>query len=150
MISYPREKNAMPHREKVAWLSLVAMAAAFVPYFILAAIRPPGPSLPGLHQLARFAAAVTVQVIILAAGHAYFRLANAGDAIAPPDERDREIERRAITWAYYALVSGVIIVGVIMPFLARGWNIVNAALFAIVAAETVHYAGVGVSYRRQA
>jgi hypothetical protein len=106
--------------------------------------------LPGLHQLALFAAAVTLQVVILGAGHAYLRLASRDDAVLPADERDRDIERRAITWAYYVLVSGVILVGFIMPFYARGWAIVNAALVVILAAEVVHYAGIGLGYRKQA
>ena len=139
----------MPYREKTAWLSLLAMVAAFVPYFMVSAAGPP-PPMPGLHQLALFAAAVTVQVIILAAGHAYLRLASRNDAVVARDERDREIERQAITWAYYVLISGIIIVGFIMPFTSPGWGIVNAALLAVVAAEAVHYAGIALSYRAQA
>ncbi|HEY8315148.1 MAG TPA: hypothetical protein VIG51_13385 [Candidatus Baltobacteraceae bacterium] len=140
----------MPYREKTAWLSLLAMLAAFVPYFTIAAAGPQTGQMPDLHQLALFAAAVTLQVVILAAGHAYLRIASRDDDVVPPDERDREIERRAITWAYYVLISGMIIVGFVLPFTARGWEIVNAALLVIVAAEAVHYGSIGLSYRRQA
>jgi hypothetical protein len=140
----------MPFREKTAWLSLLAMAIAFGPYFTIASLDRAVAPLPDLHRLGLFAAAVTLQVIVLAAGHAYLRLVSHGDAVVPPDERDREIERRAITTAYYVLIAGMIMVGFIMPFTARGWEIVNAALLVVVAAEAVHYAGIGFSYRRQA
>jgi uncharacterized membrane protein len=103
-----------------------------------------------VRQFVLFAGAVVLQVIILAAGHAYLRLAWREDAGLPADERDREIERRAITWAYYVLIAGMIVVGFVTPFTSHGWGIVNAALLIVVAAEAVHYAGIGLSYRRQA
>jgi hypothetical protein len=37
-----------------------------------------------------------------------------------------------------------------MPFNSSGWNIVNAALFMMIAAEMVHYGVVVFSYRGQA
>lgn len=140
----------MPFREKTAWLSLLAMFVAFVPYFTLAWLEPAGAQLPDLHRLGIFAATVTLQVVVLVAGHAYLRLTSPADAVLPPDERDREIERRAITSAYYVLIAGMIMVGFIMPFEARGWQIVNAALLVVVAAEAVHYAAIALRYRGQA
>ena len=138
----------MAYREKTAWLALAAMLAAFVPYFTIAASQPQASPTP-LRPLALFAGAVVLQIVVLAAGHAYLRVAFRDDAIVPPDERDREIERRAITSAYYVLITGMLIVGFAMPFTAKGWEIVNAALLVVVAAEAVHYAGIGVRYRRQ-
>lgn len=150
MISNIQEPQPAPYREKSAWLSIVAMVAAFTPYFaVTAASSQQSMQLPGLHQLVRFALTVGLQVAILILGHVYLRLSSGKDAVARPDERDREIERRAITWAYYVLITGMILAGVVLPFGARGWGIVNAALFAIVAAELVHYAAIAVSYRRQ-
>jgi uncharacterized membrane protein len=125
------------------------MLAAFIPYFTIAGTEQPV-ELPGVRQFVLFAGAVALQVIILAAGHAYLRLAWREDAGLPADERDREIERRAITWAYYVLIAGMIVVGFVTPFTSHGWGIVNAALLIVVAAEAVHYAGIGLSYRRQA
>ena len=57
--------------------------------------------------------------------------------------------RRSVTFAYYVLIVGMILVGCVMPFHSSGWEIVNAALFMIVAAEIVHYAIIVISYRRQ-
>jgi hypothetical protein len=140
----------MPYREKVAWLSLLAMVVAFGPYFVAAATAShPPQAMPDLHQLGLFALTVIVQVFILAVGHLLLRKASPDDAHTPPDERDRAIMRRAMTLAYYVLIAGMIQVGCVMPFYAGGWAIVNAALFMIIAAEVVHYTMVVVSYRRQ-
>jgi len=68
----------------------------------------------------------------------------------PLDERDQAIKRRSVSSAYYVLIAGMILVGCVMPFNSRGWTIINAALFMIIAAEVVHYGVVVFSYRRQA
>lgn len=146
------EKPTPPYREKAAWLSFAAILAAFTPYFaITAASSPQNVQFPaGLHQLGLFFAATMLQVLILAVGHAVLRLSSPAEASAPPDERDRDIERSSITWAYYALISAMIIVGIVMPFRAHGWTVINAGLLGIVIAELVHYGGIAARYRRQA
>jgi hypothetical protein len=141
----------MSYREKVAWLSLLAMAVTFGPYFTSVAagvFRPE--ALPNLRQLGVFGAAAIVQMLILGIGHFYLRRRSPDDAGAPPDERDLAIMRRSMTLAYYVLIAGMILVGCVMPFRTGGWTIVNAALFMIITAELVHYAAVVVSYRRHA
>lgn len=140
----------MPYKEKIAWLSLIAMAVTFGPYFTAAALSPPGDALPNFRQLGLYAAATIVQIIILGAGHLYLRLKSPEDARAPADERDRTITQRSTTSAYNLLIAGMILVGCIMPFLSTGWAIVNAAIFMIVVAEVVRHSLVVVSYRRQA
>lgn len=140
----------MPYREKSAWLSLIAMAVVFVPYFILSSQRVPDNALPDLRQLLLFFEAVLVQVLILGAGQYWIRRAAPTESRLPPDERDRVIERRSIQLAYYVLISGSIMVGCVMPFYARGWRIVNAAILAIVIAELVHYGSAIWNYRAQA
>jgi hypothetical protein len=139
----------LSHREKVAWLSLVAMAVTFGPYFILAAVAPSGGGLPGLRSLALFAAAAVAQAVILGVGHWYLRHRSPLDARTPPDERDRAIDRRSVAMAYYVLIAGMVVVGVVMPFNTGGWEIVNAALLALITAEVVHYAWAAASYRMQ-
>ncbi len=140
----------MPYKEKVAWLSLIAMALTFGPYFTLAALSPPGDALPNFRQLGLYAVAAIVQLLILGAGHLYLRFKSPEDARAPSDERDRAITQRSTTFAYYVLMAGMILVGGIMPFLFSGWAIVNAAIFMMAAAEVVNHSLVVVSYRRQA
>ena len=91
-----------------------------------------------------------MQVILLCAGHLALRLTAPADARAPADERDSAITRRSMSAACYVLMVGMILVGCVMPFLHKGWDIVNAAIFMIVVAEVVHYGIVAFSYRRQA
>ena len=139
----------MSHRERVAWLSLVAMAVTFGPYFVVVAVSVEDNALPNLGLLALFGAAALTQAVILAVGHWYLRRRAPLDARTPPDERDQAIDRRSVVRAYYLLVAGLIVVGVVMPFNASGWQIVNAALLAVVTAEVVHYASTVTSYRSQ-
>jgi cytochrome b561 len=139
----------MSHREKVAWLSLVAMAVTFGPYFVVAAVSSGGDELPGLRSLALFGAAAVAQALVLGLGRWFLRHRSPLEARTPPDERDQAIDRRSVAMAYYVLIAGMIIVGVVMPFNAAGWTIVNAALLAVIAAEVVHYAWAVASYRRQ-
>jgi hypothetical protein len=140
----------MSYREKTAWLALVAMVITYGPYFTvvgldLIAVDP----LPSLRQLGLFATTAIVQMLILAVGHLYLRRSMADEARCPPDERDRAISYRARNFSYYVLISGMILVGCVLPFTAAGWSIVNAALFMIVAAELVGYGLIVVSYRKQ-
>ena len=141
----------MPYREKTAWLSLIAMAITFGPYFAISAAGVlPGDAMPNLRQLGLYAAAAIVQMLILGAGYLYFRRGSPEEARIPPDERDRAIAAHAVSAAYYVLITGMILVGVIMPFISSGWTIVNAALLTIVIAEVVRDGIVVACYRRQA
>jgi hypothetical protein len=141
----------MPYREKIAWLSLIAMVVTFGPYFaIVKAGVFHDDALPDLRQLGLYGVTAVVQMIILGVGHLYLRHRSPEEARTPPDERDRAIKYRSMSVAYGVLIAGMILVGVVMPFESAGWTIVNAALFMIVAAEIVHYGVVVASYRRQA
>jgi hypothetical protein len=141
----------MPYREKIAWLSLLAMAVTFGPYFTMTAAGVlPNEPLPNLRQLGFFGVTAIAQMLILGVGHLYLRRRSAQDARMPLDERDQAIMRRSVNSAYYVLIAGMILVGCVMPFNSSGWSIVNAALLMIIAAEVVHYGVVVFSYRRQA
>jgi hypothetical protein len=140
----------MPYREKIAWLSLAAMAVTFGPYFTIVAMRPLPGTLPDMHQLGMFAVTAIAQMLILGVGYLYLSRVSPQEARTPPDERDSAIMRRSISSAYYVLIAGMILVGCVMPFHSSGWTIINAALFMIIAAEVVHYGVVVLSYRRQA
>lgn len=139
----------MPYREKIAWLSLAAMAFPFGPYFAAVASGAFAGPLPNLPLLGLFAAAATLQAVILGIGHWYLRRSAGEDARMPPDERDLAIRQRAMSTAYYVLIAGMILAGIVMPFSSSGWEIVNAAIFMIIVAELVHYGVTAFSYRRQ-
>ncbi len=136
----------MSHRERVAWLSLIAMAVTFGPYFALVAMTPPEP-MPDLRALWVFAAAMTVQMLILGGGQLWLRIRSPEDARAPADERELEIGRRSLGAAYYVLIAGMIVVGCVMPFNSSGWALVNASVAAIVLAESVHHGVALCGYR---
>jgi hypothetical protein len=139
----------MSYREKIAWLSLIAMAVTYVPYFILTAVSRVPDTVPNLRQLSILAAVSAVRMLILGIGHLHLRRTSDQEARMPPDERDRAIERQSLNSAYYVLIAGMIAVGCVMPFYASGWRIINSTLFMIVLAEVVQYGLIVVSYRRQ-
>ncbi len=141
----------MPYREKIAWLSLIAMTVAYVPYFAIinAGYLPPRP-LPDLRQIGFLCAVSVARVLILGIGYLLIRHGSPQEARIPPDERDRAIDSRSVAIAYYVLMAGMILVGCFMPFSTSGWPIVNATIFMIVVAEVVRYGIAVVNYRRQA
>jgi cytochrome b561 len=139
----------MAYREKVAWLSLGAIAVAFVPYFTIVALRTQNETAL-IPQLELYTVAVGVQLLVLAAGYWFLRRQSPQDAAMPPDERDIAISHRSTTVAYYVLMAGTIVVGCVMPFNNYGFAIVNAAFFAIILAQVVRYSVAAASYRRQA
>ena len=139
----------MSYREKFAWLSLLAIAVTYGPYFVLTALKPPPAGvLPNLEQLAFFGMIAVTQVVILVAGRGVLALGTPKEERGPADERDRAIELRASRIAYYVLIGGVIWAGVVLPFVSSGWQIVNTALAAIVIAEVVQHGLTVRGYRR--
>jgi hypothetical protein len=139
----------MAYRETIAWVSLIAMLIAYGPYFALVAAFPPDEGMPNLRQLGLFAAAAIIHMTLMLAGWLWARRQSPDEAAAPPDERERAIAQRAMTLAYFVLIGSVVMVGIVMPFYATGWTLVNAAVFAIVLAETVNYASTVLAYRKQ-
>jgi hypothetical protein len=138
----------MAFREKGAWLSLVSILIAYGAYFGVI-----GPSIGfGAARLTdviwAFGAVCAAHATAMIVGSIVLAVQARREATAPGDERDRAIERRGTAIAYYVLISGMILVGIVMPFSSPPYKIVNAALAAIVVAEIVHYVLVLVSYRR--
>lgn len=138
----------MPYREKTAWLSLVAMVLTFGPYFGYVAWRMPLPDTPNLQLLALYGITCLAQLTILGAGTLVLRARTPRDDRGRPDERDNTIGRRSYVAGYGVLLAGMIMVGIIMPFIFNGWTLVNAALKMIIVAEMVRYAVVIWGYRR--
>jgi hypothetical protein len=139
----------MPYREKTAWLSLLAMLVVFIPYFTWATLHPPGPEIPNFSQMAIYASASLSWAVMLGIGHLLLRRSSPDEAKLPMDERDIAIAHKARGYAYGVLITGMILVGGVMPFTNGGWEIANTAFFMIVLAECVFYANVIRNYRRQ-
>lgn len=137
----------MAWREKAAWLALAAMALGYVPFFFLLgrAGEDGGPSIGRFLLL--FAIASAVRVAVEGGGRILLAVRLGAEARAPADERDRAIAARSASFAYIVLLVGMILVGVVMPFGNPRLEIAAAALLAIVAAETVRYLAIVLSYR---
>lgn len=134
----------MAWREKTAWITLLAMLAAYGAYFSV--IRQSDMSPIGMLEL--FGGLTVVQIVVVIVATTVVAILTGRDVRGRPDERDRAIARRGASVAYYVLLVGVIAVGVILPFQDKGWAITNAALLVLVAAETVRLIFIVASYRR--
>lgn len=139
----------MPYREKVAWLYLLSILVVFVPYFTWVTLHPPGAEIHNLRQIILYACASLSFAAILGLGHLFLRFRSPDEAKMPLDERDTAIAHKARGYAYGVLITGMILVGGVMPFTNGGWEIANTAFFMIFLAECVYYANVILNYRRQ-
>lgn len=138
----------MAFREKIAWLTLVTMVAAYGVYFGIL-----GPAVGfGERRMAdiiwSFGPAAAANAIVVIIGAIAIAVTGRKEANAPADERDRAIARRGGNVGYYVLIVGTMLVGVVMPFTDPPWKIVNAALLAIVLAQMSHLGVILWSYRR--
>jgi hypothetical protein len=134
----------MAWREKQAWLALSVMVLAYGAYFALVA----GSQRSMLDMLLLFGGVAVAQAIVMIIGSIVLAARAGDEARGKADERDRAIDRRGTRIAYFVLLTGMIVVGVVMPFSNQGWQISNAALLALVVAEIVRYGVVVTSYRR--
>lgn len=141
----------MAFKEKLAWVTLGSMLIAYSIYFSLLALYF-DPRLPGgpriLQMLMLFGGVTIAQAVVVAIVSAVLGVQARREAQAKPDERDRAIARRGASVAYFVLMVGMILVGVVMPFGDPPWKIINAALLSLVIAEAVRYILIIVSYRR--
>lgn len=136
----------MAYREKLAALNLAVLTLVYAAYFVVVASRPPAPRLVDMLWL--FGIVAPIHAILVAVGSSAVKLQSGKDGAAPPDERDRAIERRGRSIAYLVLLVGTITVGIVMPFSERAATIVNTTLLMIVIAEVVHQGVILASYRR--
>ncbi|GAB3792242.1 DUF2178 domain-containing protein [Dyella agri] len=136
----------MSSLEKRAWLALWSQCPPYVVYFLIQAECPMWLT-TFLERIACLAAVASVHAIAYLVGLMLLKRKERGEELLL-DERDRAIDARATRVAYFVMLTGMIVVGVVMPFSDTGWKITNTALFAIVLAETVRYVLIVVSYRR--
>lgn len=148
-ISADGAEAGMPFREKTAWIAVAAMVIAYSGYFIAVTIAPrSGEPHDTLVLLGLFATATAVRLVILGVALLAVRAQSPVDARLPADERDRAIAARSAGIAYWVLMVGMVLVGIIMPFTDHGRAITNAALFWLVTAEIVRYGVAIAAYRR--
>ena len=138
----------MAFREKIAWVMLAALCIAYGAYFLVL-----GPSVAfGENNLVdvvwSFGPVAVAHALITIIGSIAIAVTVPRDAKRPADERDRAISQRSNAIGYYALLVGLIFVGVIMPFSEPPFKIINMALAVLVLVEILRYGTTLVSYRR--
>ena len=132
--------------EKRAWLTLWSMCPVYLVYFT---IRIGFPDLMDtmLQRFGLLALIASLHAVGYLTGWLVMKHREAGENLLE-DERDHAIDRHAARIAYFILLTGIIVVGMVMPFNKSGWELVNAALFFIVLTETVRNGLIVLGYRR--
>ncbi|MBD8882097.1 hypothetical protein IHE49_16560 [Rhodanobacter sp. 7MK24] len=133
--------------EKRAWLALWSQCPPYLVYFVVQGVWPNWLT-TFLERIACLAVVASVHAIAYVTGLLVMKWQERAEPLLL-DERDRAIDGRATRTAYFVMLAGMIVVGVVMPFSDTGWKITNTALFAIVLAETVRYALIVTGYRRR-
>ncbi|MFK2879419.1 hypothetical protein [Rhodanobacter hydrolyticus] len=133
--------------EKRAWLALWSQCPPYLVYFVIQGVWPNWLT-TFLERIACLAVVASVHAIAYVTGLLVMKWQERGEPLLL-DERDRAIDGHATRIAYFVMLTGMIVVGVVMPFSDTGWKITNTALFAIVLAETVRYALIATGYRRR-
>lgn len=132
--------------EKRAWLALWSQCPPYLVYFLIQGAWPTWLT-TFQERIACLAVVAGVHAVAYLTGLLVMKRQERGEPLLL-DERDRAIDGRATRTAYFVMLTGMIVVGVVMPFGDTGWKITNTALFAIVLAETVRYALIVTGYRR--
>ena len=121
--------------ETRAWFALWGMCPTYAIYFALQVADPPW--LDTLLERIACLAATSLAYAAVAITGALVTAGRARDQGLMADERDRAIDAYATRIAYFVLMAGAVLSGMVMPFNNGGWKIVNAALLAIVLAEVL-------------
>ncbi|HWK36495.1 hypothetical protein [Sphingomonas sp.] len=138
----------MPFREKIAWVSLAGIVAAFTPYFVLVGHYSGPASAYAGFSVGLLIGMVVVLTILVTVASIGVALTNIRDAQAPADERDHTVARRASSIAYAVLLPALFFA---MATVLLGWSaigVINAVLAAVVLAELARNALEIVCYRR--
>jgi len=131
---------------KRAWLALWSQCPPYIVYFLIQAECPMWLT-TFLQRIGCLAIVASLHAVAYLVGLMLLKRQERGEPLLL-DERDRAIDARATRTAYFVMLTGMIVVGVVMPFSDSGWKITNSALFAIVLAETVRYALIVMGYHR--
>jgi hypothetical protein len=122
------------------------MCPVYVVYFAVQVLLS-GMLTTFLQRIGLLAAVATLHALGYVIGLLAIKRRERGEGLLE-DERDRAIDARATRAAYFVSLTGLIFVGMYLPFTHQGWELVNTALFFIVAGETLRTALVVAAYRR--
>lgn len=136
----------MSSLQKRAWLALWSMCPVYCIYFAIQ-IGFPDRLQTILERIGCLAVVASLHAVGHICGLLVIKRREAGESLLE-DERDRAIDGRATRTAYFILLTGMLVVGMIMPFNNGGWKLVNTALLVIVLTEAARYALILIGYRR--
>jgi hypothetical protein len=137
----------MSFREKGAWISLLSMAGIYGVYFW--SVIQAGPQVGSFH-FGKLLGTIIVLVVVQVALNVAVAIFAPTEAKAPPDERDKLIELRAMRVAYAGLATGLAFACFFGAFNPPIVFNTNALLFILVTAEIMRCACQIVQYRRGA
>ena len=132
--------------EKRAWLTLWSMCPVYIVYFTIRFGFPDLLTSMG-ERFGLLAVVASLHAVGYLTGWLVMKRREAGETLLE-DERDHAIDHHAGRVAYFVLLTGLIVVGMVMPFNKTGWEIVDAALFFIVLTETIRNALIVIGHRR--
>lgn len=138
----------MSEREQFSWVWLGSLILFYGSYFIAIAALEAAGEVSVITRLGLLAGAAAASGLAIGVNALLARSRREPGEPVGADERDRSIRRHARSVAYGVLLTGMILVGCLMPFGATEWEMVQAAILAIVIAELTHHGVVVASYRR--
>lgn len=138
----------MHSNERTAWTWLICLI--FVPFIYFVDLRYTE-WVAGNSDLSRIASLsmplVTMALVALSVrAWNVIKLKQLGQGLL--DERDLLIERQSTSMAYRVLIVGMMLVGMVMPFSATRWEIIDTSFFFIVLAEVAHCCLTILAYRK--
>ncbi len=122
--------------ESRAWLALWSLCPPYAVYFAFQ-LGFADRLTTMWERIFCLAAAACVHAAVFVAGTAWLAARRRGEEGLFSDERDLAIDARATQGAYYMLLSGAVIAGMMLPFKEAGWQIVNASLLFILLSEAL-------------
>ncbi|HWI84799.1 MAG TPA: hypothetical protein VNT42_00555 [Sphingomonas sp.] len=137
----------MSFRYKTALLSLISMALIYGWYFATVVIQRH--SVVRGNPLAHLGAAVLLIAVVQIVGHLIIA-GTSSDKYDAMDERERVFDQRATRAGYYILIVGALAAIATLHIGARGPDIGNAVLLAIVIAECARQAVFLISHHKAA
>jgi uncharacterized membrane protein len=146
-LNFHIETQKMHSKERTAWVWFICLLIVPTLYFVWLRNLNVLSASPDLSRLVNLALPLVVMALVaLGVKLMNVRTASAEGKVSL-DERDQLIEARASAVAYQVLMAGMIVVGMVMPFSATRWELIDTAFFAIVLAELVHAALILKAYR---
>ncbi len=136
----------MPFREKIAWISGIAVLVVFGGYFwVLAQVWDFTGG--GVASIGLLVAAIIALVVLMSGSSILVALLSPREANAPADEREQLIELRAERVASYVLSTCVVCLIGALLLNWSGYLVANLLLAAMVLAELTKAAAQIIAYR---